>query len=95
MGPLRGAVYFGIGGAKIDGQEYKFSTREAGYSYVKDPVFGEPVTGWRLQDGRASWGLGLQFFFLGYPMHFDWTKYTDFATTSKGWDFSFWVGYDF
>jgi hypothetical protein len=37
----------------------------------------------------------LQLFFLGYPMHFDWTKYTDFATTSKGWDFNFWIGYDF
>jgi hypothetical protein len=34
-------------------------------------------------------------FFLGYPMHFDWTKYTDFATTSQGWDFGFWIGYDF
>jgi len=28
-------------------------------------------------------------------MHFDWVKYTDFATTSQGWDFSFWIGYDF
>jgi hypothetical protein len=95
IGPLRGTVYFGIGGAKFKGQDYHFSTKEPGYSYVSDPIFGEPVTGFRLQDGRASWGFGLQLFFLGYPMHFDWTKYTDFATTSKGWDFSFWVGYDF
>ncbi len=95
IGPLRGTVYFGIGGAKYKGQDYKFSTKEAGYSYVNDPVFGEPVTGWRLQDGRASWGFGLQVFFLGYPLHFDWTKFTDFATTSKGWDFGFWIGYDF
>ena len=34
-------------------------------------------TGFRLVDGRASYGIGLQFFFLGYPMHFDWTKITD------------------
>ena len=53
------------------------------------------MTGWRLQDGRASWGFGLQLFFLGYPLHFDWAKYTDFATTSQGWDFGFWIGYDF
>ena len=72
-----------------------FSTSDPGYSYVEDPIYGTPVTGWRLQDGRASWGFGLQLFFLGYPMHFDWTKYTDFATTSKGWDFNFWIGYDF
>ena len=74
---------------------WKFSTSDPGFSYVEDPIYGTPVTGWRLQDGRASWGFGLQLFFLGYPMHFDWTKYTDFATTSKGWDFNFWIGYDF
>jgi hypothetical protein len=106
LGPLRGTAYFGIGGARFNGQEcgapgvsqancWKFSTSEPGYSYVEDPIYGTPVTGWRLQDGRASWGFGLQLFFLGYPMHFDWTKYTDFATTSKGWDFNFWIGYDF
>ena len=95
LGPLRGTVYFGIAGAQFKGQPYQFSTSEPGYSYVHDPIFGEPVTGWRLQDGRASWGFGLQLFFLGYPMHFDWTKYTDFATTSQGWDFGFWIGYDF
>jgi hypothetical protein len=95
LGPLRGTVYFGIGGAKFKGQDYHFSTSEPGYSYVHDPIFGEAVTGWRLQDGRASWGFGLEMFFLGYPLHFDWTKYTDFATTSQGWDFGFWIGYDF
>jgi len=95
LGPLRGTVYFGIAGSKFKGQDYQFSTSEPGYSYVNDPIFGEPVTGWRLVDGRASWGFGLQLFFLGYPLHFDWTKYTDFATTSPGWDFTFWMGYDF
>ncbi len=95
LGPLRGTAFFNIAGAKFRGQDYKFSTKEPGYSYVRDPVFGEPVTGWRLQDGRASWGFGLQLFFLGYPLHFDWVKFTDFATTSPGWDFSFWIGYDF
>jgi outer membrane protein assembly factor BamA len=95
LGPLRGTMYFGIAGAKFKGQQYTFSTSEPGYSYVEDPIYGTPVTGWRLQDGRASWGFGLQLFFLGYPMHFDWTKYTDFATTSQGWDFNFWIGYDF
>jgi hypothetical protein len=104
LGPLRGTVFFGIGGASFKGQEctadnpdncYAFSTKQPGVSYVRDPIFGEDVTGWRLKDGRASWGFGLQLFFLGYPLHFDWVKYTDFATTSQGWDFSFWIGYDF
>jgi hypothetical protein len=95
LGPLRGTVFLGIAGARFKGEDYSFSTSEPGFSYVNDPIFGEPVTGWRLEDGRASWGFGLQLFFLGYPMHFDWVKYTDFATTSQGWDFSFWIGYDF
>ncbi len=104
LGPLRGTMFFGIGGARFKDEGctganqtncWKFSTSEPGFSYVNDPIYGEPVTGWRLQDGRASWGFGLQLFFLGYPMHFDWVKYTDFATTSDGWDFNFWIGYDF
>src|SRR4029453_13426670 len=95
LGPLRGTMFIGIGGARFKGEGctpdsnancWKFSTSDPGYSYVEDPIYGTPVTGWRLQDGRASWGFGLQLFFLGYPMHFDWVKYTDFATTSKGWD---------
>jgi hypothetical protein len=95
LGPLRGTMFIGIAGAKFKGQDYTFSTSEPGYSYVNDPIFGELTDEWRLQDGRASWGFGLQLFFLGYPLHFDWVKYTDFATTSPGWDFSFWIGYDF
>lgn len=95
IGPVRGTMFIGMAGARFKGQDYTFATSEPGYSYVNDPIFGELTDEWRLQDGRASWGFGLQLFFLGYPMHFDWVKYTDFATTSPGWDFSFWIGYDF
>ena len=95
IGPLRGSVFIGVAGAKFKGEDSKFATSEPGFSYYGEPVFGEPVDGWRLQDGRASWGFGLQLFFLGYPLHFDWVKYTDFATQSPGWDFNFWIGYDF
>ena len=51
--------------------------RDPGVSFVNDPVFGEPVSGFHLVDGRASFGFGLQFFILGYPLHFDWSKLTD------------------
>lgn len=95
IGPVRGTMFIGMAGARFKGQDYTFATSEPGYSYVNDPIFGELTDEWRLQDGRASWGFGLQLFFLGYPLHFDWVKYTDFATTSPGWDFSFWIGYDF
>ncbi|MCG6922261.1 MAG: hypothetical protein LJF15_14420 [Acidobacteria bacterium] len=104
IGPIRGSAFIGIGGARYNGEEcteanastcWRFSTSEPGFSYINDPIFGEPVTGWRLENGRASYGFGLQLFFAGYPMHFDWVKYTDFAATSNNWDFSFWIGYDF
>jgi hypothetical protein len=32
----------------------------------------QAVSGFRLQDGRASYGLGLETFALGFPIHFDW-----------------------
>jgi hypothetical protein len=95
LGPVRGTLFGGIGGAKIRGQEYQFGTSDPGTSYVRDPLFGEPVTGFHLIDGRASYGMGLQFFFLGYPLHFDWSKLTDLKVSTPGWKFDFWIGYDF
>jgi hypothetical protein len=38
----------------------------------------QPVDGFRLQDGRASYGLGLETFALGFPIHFDWSWRTLF-----------------
>jgi hypothetical protein len=95
IGPIRGTLFIGIGGAKYKGEPYTFASSNPGISYINDPVFGTPVTGWHLVDGRASYGFGLQLFLLGYPLHFDWTKFTDFGTTSNQWGFDFWIGYDF
>ena len=67
------------------------------------------VDGFRLKDGRASYGVGLETFALGFPMHFDWSWRTLF---NKDWEdvafaamggseefraprFTFWIGYDF
>jgi WD40 repeat protein len=94
LGPVRGTLFAGIGGAHFQGDNYEFGNSEEGRSYVRDNVFGEPVSGYHLVDGRASFGVGLQFFFLGYPMHFDWAKITDLQVHSP-WQFSFWIGYDF
>jgi hypothetical protein len=75
------------------------------------PIFGQPkvVSGFRLRDGRASYGLGLETFALGFPIHFDWSWRTLF---NKDWEdvifaanggstafrrarFAVWIGYDF
>jgi hypothetical protein len=41
------------------------------------------VSGFRLQDGRASYGLGLETFALGFPIHFDWSWRT---LMNKDWE---------
>jgi hypothetical protein len=74
-------------------------------------IYGPPqlITGFRLQDARASYGIGLETFALGFPVHFDWSWRTLF---NKDWEnvvfastggsetfrkprFTFWIGYDF
>jgi hypothetical protein len=73
-------------------------------------ISGDPqtITGFRLADARASYGLGFETFILGYPLHFDWSWKTLF---NKQWEdalfalnggsaefrkpkFTFWIGYD-
>jgi len=48
------------------------------------PIFSaQPVTGFRLQDARASYGIGLETFALGFPIHFDWAWRT---LLNKSWE---------
>jgi outer membrane protein assembly factor BamA len=77
----------------------------------QEPIYGDPVPidGFRLVDARASYGVGLETFALGFPIHFDWAWKTLF---NKDWEdqlfrpfggsdefrkvkFSVWIGYDF
>jgi hypothetical protein len=48
-------------------------------------IYGPPqvINGFRLKDGRASYGLGLETFALGFPIHFDWAWRTTF---NKAWE---------
>ena len=67
------------------------------------------MDGLRLVDARASYGIGLETFALGFPIHFDYAWRTLF---NKDWEdllfaafggssqfrkpeFSVWIGYDF
>jgi hypothetical protein len=43
----------------------------------------QQISGFRLQDARASYGLGLETFLLGFPLHFDWSWRTLF---NKDWE---------
>src|SRR5205814_457792 len=74
-------------------------------------VYGPPVDvdGFRPVDSRAAYGLGLETFALGFPIHFDWAWRTTF---NRDWEdvrfamdggshefrkaqFKVWIGYDF
>ncbi|MEP7117889.1 MAG: hypothetical protein ABI880_09915, partial [Acidobacteriota bacterium] len=125
LGGVRGTLYFNAGGASWANTSFKALTRDASIErpltgYVANPtdpngarvpVFGDPVivSGFRLLDARASYGIGLQTFALGFPVHFDWSWKTLF---NKDWEdvkfaqqggsaafrkakFAVWIGYDF
>jgi hypothetical protein len=123
VGGLRGVAYFNIGQAGFNVAPTKFASSSTeivtpiiGYEQLDlfgttIPIFGAPVVvdGFRLVDARASYGIGLQSFILGYPMHFDWSwktlfneQWEDALFAAQGGSrlfrrvkFSFWVGYDF
>lgn len=122
IGGIRGVFFFDIGGGWFDSQPFTFASSKPittqptiGFNYDANgnpvAVLGpsQTVTGFRLQDGRASYGIGLETFALGFPIHFDWSWRTLF---NKDWEdvvfassggssafrkprFSVWIGYDF
>lgn len=122
IGGIRGVFFFNIGGGWFDSQPFKFfangtetATPIVNYQFDANgnlqAVPGQPTTvsGFRLQDGRASYGIGLETFALGFPIHFDWSWRTLF---NKQWEdvqfasiggsaefrkprFTVWIGYDF
>ena len=94
LGGLRGVLFFNMGAGGFNGQPFTVATWETApyqplIGYQQDllgnliPVFGPPfqVSGFRLVDGRGSYGIGLQSSLLGFPMHFDWSWKTLFNRT--------------
>src|SRR5690606_16205253 len=96
MGGLRGTFFFNIGGAGYNQTGFTpWSSSSESVTQVVDvvrdpstgaltPVFGTAnIEGFRLVDARASYGISLQTFALGFPMHFDWSWRTLF---NKQWE---------
>jgi hypothetical protein len=123
VGGLRGIAFFNIGAAGYVDVPMKvwtsstvpyqpllgFTPDPATLSY--QPVFGPTqfIDGFKLVDGRASYGVGVETFALGFPIHFDWSWRTLF---NREWEdavfayqggstwfrkprFAMWIGYDF
>jgi WD40 repeat protein len=122
VGGIRGVFFAGTSGAWFNGQGFQYASSKdqtvipvTGYQPDASgnlvPIFGDPinVTGYRLVDGRASYGFGLETFALGFPIHFDWAWRTlwnrdweDYVFAAAGGSHEFrrpqfkvWIGYDF
>jgi len=118
LGGVRATLFAGMGGAYFDGTPFKFFTKETtletpavGFDNVThEVIYGPsvPISGRRLVDGRASYGISLSTMALGFPLHFDWSWRT---LLNKEWEdvvyhlqggseefrkpkFTMWIGYD-
>jgi hypothetical protein len=121
LGGIRGTFFANMGAASYENQAFQVWTNNSTIEtpiidYVAvgqelQPVFGQPrvIDGFRLVDSRASYGISLQTFALGFPVHFDWAWKTLF---NRDWEdvkfaqyggssefrkpkFTVWIGYDF
>ncbi len=105
IGGLRGIAFANVGSAGYEGLPMTvwsskpitvtpllgFEPNFTTLSY--DPIYGPPTSigGFKLVDGRASYGVGLETFALGFPIHFDWswrtllnTQYEDYVFAYQG-----------
>jgi outer membrane protein assembly factor BamA len=97
LGGIRGVFFANMGGASFQGQPFKWLSRNTEpytpvlrYDFnpntgIQTPIYGPTVnvSGLRLVDARASYGLGLETFALGFPIHFDWSWKT---LMNKDWE---------
>ena len=123
LGGIRGVMFFNVGGGWFNDTGFKFwDTKDETFTppstfvptfnlnrYDEVPGTPQRISGFRLRDSRASYGIGLETFALGFPVHFDWSWRTLF---NKRWEdalfqfdggserfrkprFDVWIGYDF
>ncbi len=96
LGGLRGVMFADLGAAGFNGSKFepwtsKSETTQPILGYTQDasgnlvPSYGptQVISGFRLKDARASYGLGLETQLFGLPMHFDWSWRTLF---NKDWE---------
>lgn len=105
VGGLRGVLFANLGAAGYDGLPMKVWTNETveytpligieqdpnALPGIARPVFGPTfaIPGFKLVDGRASYGIGLETFALGFPIHFDWSWRTLFNRDYEDFVFAF------
>ena len=80
IGPIRGVLFFDLGGAKYGSYPFKFA--EGSFPDI------------RLVDAIASYGYGVELFLFSFPIHIEYVKRTDLRKTLYS-VYNFWIGYDF
>lgn len=96
IGPVRGTFFFDIGRTKLKGYDPKITVEDF-------DIDGETIIGYRAVDAIGSYGFGMEFFLLGFPIHIDFVKALDWPSFSKPFDYNvrgnwqtkFWIGFDF
>jgi outer membrane protein assembly factor BamA len=96
LGGIRGVFFANMGGGHFEGQPFKWLSRKTetitpvvGYRALDlvrtEPIYGTPktVSGLRLVDAKAAYGVGLETFALGFPVHIDWSWKT---LLNKDWE---------
>ncbi len=98
VGGLRGVFFANFGASGYEGLPMQvWTSRDKTFTpllgFANDPlsptglspVFGPEtsIPGFKLVDGRASYGIGLETFALGFPVHFDWSWRTLF---NRAWE---------
>jgi hypothetical protein len=104
IGGLRGVFFANFGASGYEGVPMKvWTNKPVEYTpligFEQDlttllgikPVFGptQSIPGFKLIDGRASYGLGLETFALGFPIHFDWSWRTMFNRDYENFVFAY------
>jgi len=92
IGPVRGTMFLDLARAKLKGYPAKF------YRFTGD--LRHPLKEF---DALGSYGFGLEFFFLGLPIHLDFVKRIEVPDFSNPfhfdivgrWQTKFWIGFDF
>jgi outer membrane protein assembly factor BamA len=87
LGPVRGFLFFDVGAAALPDDLFYDPNALGVFGGIRiDPVTSEsvPFSFWdgdnnRLQDGRASYGFGLQAFFLGLQMNWSFARQFDYT----------------
>ncbi len=114
LGGIRGVFFANFGGAGLAGEKFRVWDRTTETipavsigNFVVSPE--RTINGFRLVNTRASYGVGLETFALGFPVHFDWSyrtmfnrDYEDYLYQADGGSAKFrkprlavWIGYDF